>query len=311
MPNRHTITTSHRIDVYQIINDRILAILEHGTIPWKKPWLSQNGQEPCNLISRKPYRGINRFLLAHSGESPYWLTYKQAKDLGGQVRKGEKATPVVFWKWPEKEEADEENTTPSQRAPLLKYYNVFNLSQCDGIEAPSEPEPEPQTESEELDDFATADLIIKHMPNPPRITHKKSDRACYRPSSDTIQMPTKTQFKHQKTGYYETIFHEITHSTGHHNRLARKGITDSTASFGSAVYSQEELVAEMGAAFLCAHGGVTLSEAMIDNAAAYVEGWMKVIKADKKLLVTAAAQAQKAAEYVLGNLANDKEPNSD
>ena len=284
-----TATSKTPVDVYQIITDRLISILEAGAAPWRKPW--NYGQEggPLNLSSKKHYQGINTFLLACSPYgSPYWLTFKQAVDLGGSVRKGEKGTPVIFWKIYEKEDANAEDG--KKRLPVLRYYTVFNVEQCDGIEAPASDE----STWNEHDPIEAAEAVILAMPNRPTV-EIGGMRACYSPSMDRVSVPEL--FRYEKAEeYYCTMFHELAHATGHESRLNREGITGPHF-FGDAVYSREELVAEMAAAFLC--GSTGIDNATIDNSAAYLQSWIKALRGDKKLAIVAAAQAQKAADYIL------------
>lgn len=274
--------------VYQVITDRVMDLLKQGVVPWQKPWSSAEAM-PRNLISRKPYRGVNVFLLHALGyESPFWVTFKQAQSLGGNVRKGEKACPVVFWKW-----LDVESDGEQERIPLLRYYSVFNVAQCDGITAPVI-----EGTKREHSPIESAEQIVAAMPKKPVIQHGGS-RACYSPSLDRVAMPQAETFATSQD-YYCTLFHELTHATGHETRLNRKGVSGSEgewSAFGSTPYAREELVAEMGAAFLCGHAGIV--ERTIENSAAYVASWLERLKDDVRLVVTAAAQAQKAADFIL------------
>lgn len=281
--------------VYDIISERIIALLEQGTIPWQKPW--QGGEQaPQNLISHKPYRGVNVFLLnAMHYASPYWVTFRQAQELGGYVKRGEKACPVVFWKWLEVEKNGQ-----TERIPLLRYYSVFSVCQCDGI--PSDKIPALSGGKREHNPISAAEGIVAAMPKRPEI-RQGLNQAFYSPAGDFVGMPAAEQFK---TGedYYSVLFHELTHSTGHESRLNRKGVSGSEgkwSAFGSNPYAKEELVAEMGAAFLCAECGIV--ERTIDNSAAYVSSWLQRLKNDSKLVVQAAAQAQHAAEFILNRRA--------
>jgi antirestriction protein ArdC len=276
--------------VYDVITKRIVELLEQGTIPWRKPWAG--GGEPRNLTSGKAYRGINVFMLAASGySSPYWLTFKQALAAGGCVRKGEHGTPVIFWKRAEEAETEEEEGG-KYRGPVCRYYSVFNVAQCDGIQAPT-PEPlnfEPIPECVRIvSDWKQAPLI-----------HHRGNRACYSPISDEVEMPSPGSFISPEA-YYSTLFHELTHSTGHGSRLARKGVTEPTG-YGTHEYSREELVAEMGAAFLCGATGIELASTL-ENSSAYLASWIKALKGDARLVVTAGAQAQRAADHILGRFA--------
>ena len=266
-------------------------------MPWRRPWTSTG--LPRNIVSKKPYRGVNHFLLSASKYvSPFWLTMRQANELGGHVRKGEESTIVIFWKVDDAGETTEDtkNEQPnekSRRRFLLRYYRVFNLEQCEL------PKPAldklPKIETHEHDPIEAADQIVAAMPNPPEIHHAGS-KAFYSSMTDRVTMPPRNLFVSAEE-YSATLLHELTHSTGHPKRLAREGITEAAA-FGSAVYSKEELIAEMGAAYLCAEAGI--SNAVIANQAAYVAGWLKKLRDDRKLLIHAAAQAQHAADYILG-----------
>ena len=281
-------------DVYQIITDRLLALLEQGTVPWRKPWNYGREGGPLNLASRRHYQGINCFLLAcTSFGSPYWLTYRQAQGLGGTVRKGEKGSAVIFWKIFEKEDPEAEDG--KKRLPMLRYYTVFNVEQCQGITAPTPDE----TTWNEHDPIEAAEAVQLAMPNRPSV-EIGGTRACYSPGLDRVRVPDLFRYERPEE-YYSTLFHELAHSTGHKTRLNREGITDHHF-FGDAVYSREELVAEMSAAFLCGHVGI--ENATIQNSAAYLQSWIKTLRGDKKLAITAGAQAQKAADYILNRKAS-------
>lgn len=279
-------------DVYSIITERVIALLQQGVVPWQKPW--QGGQHaPRNLISGREYRGVNVFLLnAASYTSPFWITFKQAQELGGNVRRGEKACPVVFWKWLD---AADDASGERKRIPFLRYYSVFNVTQCEGIEASV---PIIDGAKRQHDPIAVAETIVGAMPKRPEIRHGL-DRAFYSPSADFVGMPSPERFRSGED-YYSVLFHELTHATGHTSRLNRKGVgsTDGEwSAFGSESYSKEELVAEMGAAFLCGHTGIV--ERTLDNSAAYVAAWLGRLKEDHRLIVQAAAQAQKASDFIL------------
>ncbi len=285
------------MDIYAIVTDKIINLLEQGVVPWRRPWTSAG--LPRNLVSKKSYRGINHFLLSASKYvSPFWLTMRQANELGGHVRKGEESTVVVFWKVGDAKQSTEDldNETADAKARrrfLLRYYRVFNLEQCELPQAVLDKIP--TVETHEHDPIEAAERIIAAMPNPPEVQHAGS-KAFYSPIADRITLPPRELFASAEE-YYATALHETVHSTGHQKRLAREGICE-VAPFGSAVYSKEELCAEMGAAYLCAEAGI--STAVIDNQAAYVAGWLKKLRDDRKLLIHAAAQAQHAADYILG-----------
>jgi antirestriction protein ArdC len=271
---------------YQRITDRIITLLSQGTVPWQRPWNARTSL-PRNLVTRKPYRGINVFLLlAMSYESPFWLTFRQAIASGGKVRKGEKACPVVFWK-PFK--VKDRDSGEERKIPLLRFYHVFNASQCEGLR--DNPVLSGTTTTKPAE-------IVANMPERPVIKHGMA-RAYYSAVEDVIGMPAHARFG-REDDYYATLFHELVHSTGHESRLKRPTLVQN-GGFGSDPYAKEELIAEMGAAFLCGHAEII--ERTIDNSAAYLQGWLEQLKQDKTLVVQAAAQAQKAAEFILGNVA--------
>ena len=281
------------MNVYEIITERILGKLEEGTVPWRKPWQGGEVGIPRNLQTGQPYRGINVFLLAAAGyASPYWLTFRQAKQRGGSVRSGEHGTPVVLWKWHHAREQDAENGRNRRRIPFLRYYTVFNTSQCDALVIPATSMP-PQRE---FSPITRCEEVVAGMPDAPVIESGRT-RAAYLPARDTVIMPARSAFESAEA-YYQTIFHELAHATGHERRLGRPAVTD-TAAFGSHAYSREELVAEMGAAFLCGHAGI--KAATLENAASYIDGWLRVLRGDSRMVVQAAAHAQKAADFILGH----------
>ena len=273
--------------VYDRITERITALLTQGTVPWQKPWKARTGL-PRNFVSQKPYRGINVFLLlAMSYESPFWLTFRQVSQLGGSVRKGEKSCPVIFWK---QRTIDDEESGEQRKIPLLRYYHVFNVAQCDGLKTGIEPVAIP------VNGIPKPDEIVAHMPQRPEIKHGMS-RAFYSLREDYVGLPVRERFE-QTEGYYATLFHELVHATGHQSRLDRATLTEK-AGFGSNPYCKEELIAEMGAAFLC--GQAEIAGRTTDNSAAYLQGWLEQLSNDRTLIVQSAAQAQKAADFILGN----------
>jgi antirestriction protein ArdC len=273
------------LKAYERITERITALLAQGTVPWHKPWRATTDL-PRNLVTKKPYRGINVFLLLSlSYESPLWLTCRQANQLGARVRKGEKACPVIFWK---QRRIEDEESGEERNIRLLRYYHVFNVAQCDGIkDAPAV--------TVEVNPATRPAAIVENMPQPPVIKHGMVE-AFYSPSDDCVGMPAQERFDREE-GYYATLFHELVHATGHETRLKRATLTE-RAGFGSNPYCKEELIAELGAAFLC--GQAEIVERTIDNSAAYLNGWLEQLKNDRTLIVHAASQAQRAADFILG-----------
>lgn len=282
---------SEKTDVYQLITDAIIARLEAGVIPWKCSW-SKASTLPANYLTKRAYNGINAFLLASFGyEHPFFLTFNQAKQLGGMVRKGAKSIPVIFYKLLEKTTA---NAREDEKIPMLQYYRVFHISDIEGIDFKL---PE-RIVNPDIDLVKDCEEIISTMPNAPAIVFEGS-QPCYIPSLDTVRMVGIEKFT-STDEYYQTLFHELVHATGHKSRLNR----DLTGGFGSNSYSIEELIAEMGASYLSALTGIetdTLPDnPLLDNAAGYIQGWLKALKNDRKMLITAASKAQKATEYIAG-----------
>lgn len=275
-------------NAYEIVIEQVLNAMNEGEILWRKPW-SGADMIPKNLISNKAYSGFNFFLLQlNNFESNYFLTFNQIKNKGGKLKKGSKGLPVVFFKMIESKK------DPEKKIPVLRYYRVFNLDQTEGIEVDSADiiinnDFNPIEEAENM----LAKISNFHAP----IENLKSNRAFYSPMSDRIQLPVREQFEKEEE-YYSTLFHEIIHSTGAEYRLNRETLYKSNT-FGDHAYSEEELVAEMGAAFLCALTGI--SNETIENSKAYIKGWLKVFKNDPKMIYRAAREAQKAVDYLLSS----------
>jgi antirestriction protein ArdC len=277
-------------DIFVEITNSIAAQLEQGVRPWSKPWTDRHSGPtdlPHNYDGR-PYRGANVFWLwvtasANGYASPIWLTFNQAKAKGGAVRKGEKGTTVFFWSITKRKD---EKTGEEKKSMFVKTYTVFNVAQCDGLKMPTPPEPRPEPER-----IAAAETMIAETGAV--IRHDGGGRAFYTPTLDEIHLPAREAFM-SSDGYYSTAFHELGHWTGHATRLDRKF----GARFGDNAYAFEELVAELTSAFVCASQGF----ATVDRAdhAAYLAGWIKVLRADPGAFITAAGAAQKAADLILG-----------
>lgn len=276
-------------NLYEIVTSKILEALKHGVIPWKKPWHIERNV-PISLTTGKPYRGVNNLLL---GVAPFtdhrWLTLRQLSELGGTLGKGERSTLVVFWKFPERTREEEE---VRRSAPILRYYKVFNAEQVEGLKLPELPKPQ---ESTPKDRSQKSELLIQCMQDPPTI-RKEGCAAWYKPCQDLIQVPKLEHFN-TTDQFYTTLFHELGHATGHAKRLNRSGVTEQIH-FGSGDYSREELVAELTAAFCAAEVG--LDNSFIADSASYIHSWLTVLRNDPKAVVIAAAQAQKATDYIKG-----------
>jgi antirestriction protein ArdC len=276
--------------VYEIVTNQILDQLQSGVVPWRKPWASA---PPRNLCSQREYTGINTFLLASEGyASPYWLTFNQVGKLGGNVKQGAKPSLVTFWKiggYRKQNAETGEVSEKESKSILLRYYRVFNLDQTDSIA-----EKLGLANVGRIPALNECERIVSTMPNPPK--REQDGRAWYRPSTDTVGMPARDAFLSSEA-YYSTLFHELTHSTGHASRIGREGI-EKLERFGSESYSREELVAELGSAMLCGVCGI--APATIENSASYLQSWINVLKSDSRVVITAASAAQKAADYMRG-----------
>lgn len=278
-------------DVYRDVTNKMIEALKLGRIPWQKPWTG--GIMPMNYVSGKAYRGINLWItMAMPYESPYWVTYKQAKKLGGNVKKGEKGTKITYWNIFRKEVEDKETGEKKKKAFFfLKEYTVFNAEQTEGIEFK-----EPQ-KPEGAETFDNAEQLIELYEDKPRVKFSSTgDKACYSPMFDDITMPERDLFKSTE-GFYSTYFHELAHSTGHESRLAREGVTNFDR-FGSHQYSKEELVAEMSACFMMSICGLAVEPS--DNSKAYINGWIEKLQSDPKVLFRAAKEAEKACDHMMG-----------
>lgn len=279
------------INVYELVTNRIIEQLENNIIPWEKPW-SGTIDGAFNRVSKKPYSILNQMLLKYDGE---YASFKQWKDLGGHIRKGEKSEMVVFWKmYPIKEKQDD-GTETIKTIPLLKYINVFHISQVDGVE------PLKQKVTHDIEPIDKAEKILNDYWNRENITieHVKGDKAFYSPMFDKIQLPLFEQFK-QSEEYYSTAFHESIHSTMKTSRCNRQeDRKGKVVSFGSEEYSKEELVAEVGSAQLMNIVGIETTKSF-RNSTAYIQSWLKVLRNDNKFIVSASSKAEKAVNYILG-----------
>ncbi|KAB2328963.1 DUF1738 domain-containing protein [Cytobacillus depressus] len=269
--------------IYEMVTNKIIEKLEAGTVPWRKPWVGKSGSAR-SWKTQKSYRGINTLLL----EPGEYITFKQVQEAKGKVKKGAKSEIVVFWKWLEKE--NEEGET--EKIPLLRFYKVFNINQCEGIESKWNED----IQEFEHDPIEEAENIIKGYMNKPSLSWQSGIGAFYQPGNDHVNVPPMKDFPKVEE-YYCTMMHELIHSTGHKSRLNREGVTG-TLKFGSQTYSKEELIAEIGATML--NGIAGFSEVTFDNSVAYIQSWLNKLKNDKTLIVKAAANAQRAVDHILG-----------
>ena len=292
-----------RVSVYEKVTAAMIEALEAGTVPWRQTWKGVGlGAFPANLATGKAYRGVNVWSCALSNKpttaSRYWVTYRQAQALKGNVRKGEKSGVTgIIWKFPTEEEK------AKGKRPFASSFALFHVSQCDGLEENKRLRDEGAAMAEaagsgvRFDSSAAAESTIgPYLKAGPSLSHG-ADGACYIPSSDAVRMPSREAFD-APSDYYSVLFHELTHSTGHRDRLAREGVCNA-ARFGSHEYSGEELIAEMGASYLRALTGID-DKGTHDNSAAYLAGWIKSLKGDPKLVLQAAGKAQKAVDLISG-----------
>lgn len=272
-----------KTNTYEKVTQRILEELQKGIVPWQKPWSTERA---INYVTRKPYRGINVLLLDKPGE---YLTFKQCKDAGGYVKKGERGQMIVFFKVIEHEVLNDDGTNEIEEFPYLTHSTVFHISQCEGIE--SKGKILTDNENQTIDE---AETIIKNYVQREQVGYhliKGSNRACYSPSFDSITIPDISQFKNS-SAFYGTAFHEIAHSTGHQKRLNRPILNR----FGNKKYSQEELVAEITSAMILSTLNI---ESEFDNSVSYIGNWSKYLKNNTKAIISASTQAQKAVDFIL------------
>ena len=276
--------------VYEMVTERIINQLEQGVIPWEKPWTGIRSGA-YNRISKKPYSLLNQMLLKHEGE---YATFKQWQDLGGHIRKGEKSEIIVFWKIQPVEEM-EDGTKVVKQIPLLRYFNVFHISQVDGVEplskdALNDIEPIEKAESILHDYWTRENITVEHI---------AGDRAYYSPTHDLIHLPLFEQFT-DANEYYSTAFHESVHSTMKEGRCNRSEDRKSKlAAFGSSEHSKEGLVAEIGSASLMNIMRIETSKSFLISSA-YIQHWLSVLKNDVKFIVSASSKAEKAISYIMG-----------
>jgi antirestriction protein ArdC len=285
----------NRQELEATISQLVIKQLEQGIVPWRKGW-SGLGIAPTSLTTGKNYQGINSLVLSIVGEeysSPFWLTYLEATKRGGYVRKGEKATSIIKWS---KYEREDKSTGEKSQGYFMRSYAVFNLDQCDNVEAP---EAQAITKREPVSVEAGIASILASYTDKPTIDHRATDRAFYRPSTDTITLPKLEQFN-SSADYSATLTHELIHSTGHKSRLDRHAERDldKPCHFGSENYAKEELVAELGAQFLMNGAGIDTS-GELTNSASYLAGWLGALKNDSSLIVSSAGKAQRATDYIL------------
>lgn len=282
-------------DIYQMITDRIIEELENGTIPWRKPWFGRRSGA-ISYTTQKPYSFINQIMIGEQGE---FITFNQVKALKGQVKKGAKSKVVVFWKIYKKTETDDTCELKEKTIPVLKYYRVFNISDCTGIKPKTDFTKPPQ----EVTKDEQAELIASNYINKYNISfsHESGDRAYYRPSTDDIVLPMLDQFA-KTSEYYSTLFHELTHSTGHETRLNRPH----TGRGDKQSYAKEELIAEIGASAIVNYCNLETPDSFKNNAG-YIQSWLRALKDDKKLIVSASGKADKAVTMILDSGETDDE----
>lgn len=304
-------TKKEKFNVYQMVADKIIEQMAKGIIPWQRPWTGV-ADGAVNYVTRKPYSLLNQMLLGKPGE---WLSHKQIEDLGGSIKKGAKGGIVTFYKQIAVTDkgVDEPDTTPDEIAdengrliPLLRFYHVFHIDDCEGIETKIKGEVKP-VEHEPVKE--AEDVISGYLKAEPSLkfhNDKPSNRAYFSPTTDEVVVPMMSQYSDVEE-YYSTTFHELTHSTLMPSRCDRKAEQAGPMSFGSPEYSREELVAEMGAAMLVNQCGMEGDKAF-KNSVAYVQGWSSKLKDDPKAIVWAASRAEKAARYIQGERVADEQP---
>ena len=278
--------------ICEMVTNRLISEMENGIIPWDKPW--HGGAGAISHTTGKPYGLLNQFILGRAGE---YITFNQCKAEGGKVKKGAKGLPVVFWKQFKITETDDAGEKREKLIPLLRYYTVFHIDDCEGIA----PKWDVEEDRPHADPDKEAEKIVSAYEQREQlqiIRSEVTDRAFYSPSRDYISVPCIEQFDNTAE-YYSTLFHEMTHSTGHSTRLNRFTDTAANAAFGSSEYSKEELIAEIGAASLTNYCGIETAKSF-RNSAAYLQSWMQALRNDPTMIIAAAGKAEKAFYYIVG-----------
>lgn len=292
-------------NVYQMVTDRVIEQMQQGIIPWQKPWTGAGLLEggAINYVSRKPYSLLNQFLLGRDGE---WLTFKQIQERKGRIKRGVKAHFVVFYQMNVKQETvkvkneqgEIEERIKEKSVPVLRYYNVFHIDECEGIESKvQQVEQQPENQLQPVERVEQVINSYVERENLKFNNQSISGDAYYSPMRDEVVVPKLSQYQIAEE-YYSTTFHELTHSTMKEGRCNRRQ-DGAIAAFGGEDYSREELVAELGSAMLCKQVGIDCEKAF-KNSVAYIQSWMKALKNDNKAIVWAAARAEKAAKYIMG-----------
>jgi antirestriction protein ArdC len=272
--------TTERKDTFDLITERVIEHLNRGTIPWRKQWTGAG--IPRSVWTEKPFRNVNLVLLAMAGfQNNDFLTFKQINANGGSVKKGEKGSIVTIW---DTGTATGDTATKSTK---LNSYTLFNVSQCDKL-------PEVMMHaSREKEAIVPCELIVKQMPKLPKIQHK-AEGPQYDPKHDVLVMPKRKSFLSDE-GYYTALFHQLIHSTGHDSRVPRMSLVQ-MSELGAEIFSKEEMIAEIGTMFLQSIAGITYAVPAMPE---QLQGWIAALKADKRLLFTAAREAQKAVDFIL------------
>lgn len=293
----HKVQQTSITSLYEEVSNRIIAMIEKGVAPWRKTWSTFGLAR--NYISGRLYSGINYILMNNTGHPiPYFATFNQVKELGGSIKKAAKANMVIYFKVYYKD-SDDKTLTPEvakgryqkgediRVLKFIRYYNVFNVEDIEGIEIDLNRFPEVKLSNNEK--ISRCEEIIMNMPNPPDLRQIDGNRAFYSPSQDFINLPSIGQFETSEH-YYATFFHELIHATGHSSRLARAEVIDFSG-FGTKPYSKEELVAEMGTSFLSCHCQIDY-DSLVENNASYLTGWLNVLKEDSRFIFKVSADAQ-------------------
>ena len=285
-----------RINVYQMVTDKVIEQLSKGIVPWQKSWIGCT-DVALNYVTRKPYSLLNQIILGQSGE---YLTFNQVKSLKGHIKKGAKAKMVVFFQMVEDKKnikVDENDNVTVTYFPVLRYYNVFHISDCEGIK--SKVKTKENDKITEVDKLSIAENTIKrYLDQETNLlfqNDRESDKAYYSSILDEVVVPQISQFSDVEE-YYSTVFHEFVHSTGIKSRLNRENATGNL--FGDQNYSREELVAELGSVMICNQLGIDTEKSFV-NSVAYLQSWINAFKNDNKMIVWAASRAEKAADFII------------
>ena len=291
-----TTTSKQKMQVYERITQHIIELLEKNPDSWLKPWAGGIEGMPKNLTTKKEYRGMNLFFLSLISDikgNPFFLTFKQAQQMGGMVKKGAKGFPVFYYDTLKRDKVTDSGEVKKESFFFCKGYTVFSALDIEGIEVPEIVQPAEQIDFKPIEN---CERIVENYLDKPQIFHDQVNRAYHSKDENAIHLPPKNMFLSVEE-YYSTLFHELGHSTGVEWRLKREEYMDKHETGSRHSHCKEELIAEISASFLCGLTGI--DKKTINNSASYIDGWISFFKKDPKVLMQCAQKAQKSVDYII------------